>query len=385
MQITRVNLKNWRNFRTLDAQLRDVTYVLGANASGKSNLLDAFRFLRDVSKPTGGGLQAAIKGRGGISKLRCLHARRDPEVCIDVSLSESPDDQVPDWQYVLGFKPEGKGAQRILISREEVWCKGKQLFSRPDAEDKRDTTRLTQTRLEQILANAQFRELAEFFGSITYLHLVPQLLKYADQLGGRILENDPFGQGFLGRIAKTPEKTRNARLKKISEALALAVPQFKELRFFRDDSGHPHLEALYAHHRPNAGWQSEEHFSDGTLRLLGLLWSFLDGSSMLLLEEPEISLNDAVVKEIPRIIQKMLRSRKQKKRQVIISTHSEALLSNPGIDGRGVIVLESSTNGTTARALQADEATALEAGFSVAEVVLPKTRPASASHLGLWE
>ena len=81
----------------------------------------------------------------------------------------------------------------------------------------------------------------------------------------------------------------------------------------------------------------------------------------------------------------MQRSKKQKKRQVIISTHSEALLSNPGIDGRGVIVLEPSTNGTTARALQDDEATALEAGFSVAEVVLPKTRPASASHLGSWE
>ena len=77
MQITRINLKNWRNFRTLDVPLRDVSYILGPNASGKSNLLDVFRFLRDVSKPTGGGLQAAILARGGISKLRCLHARND--------------------------------------------------------------------------------------------------------------------------------------------------------------------------------------------------------------------------------------------------------------------------------------------------------------------
>src|SRR5690606_40368626 len=112
--------------------------------------------------------------------------------------------------------------------------------------------------------------------------------------------------------------------------LALAVPQFKELRFTKDDSGHPHLEALYTHYRPNAGWQSEEHFSDGTLRLLGLLWSLLDGSSMLLLEEPEISLNDAVVRQIPLIIQRLQRNKKQK-RQVLISTHSDALLSNPGI------------------------------------------------------
>jgi len=384
MQVTKVKLKNWRNFRNFEVPFRDVSYILGPNASGKSNLLDVFRFLRDVSKPAGGGLQAAVIARGGISKLRCLHARQDPEVCIDVELSDSPDDKIPKWRYVLGFKPEGKGAQRILVSKEEVWHEGKQLFSRPDKSDDKDSVLLTQTRLEQIAANVKFRELAEFFGSITYLHLVPQLLKFADQLGGRPLENDPFGQSFLERIAKTTERVRAARLKKISEALTLAVPQFKELRFIKDDSGRPHLEALYSHHRPNAGWQSEEHFSDGTLRLLGLLWALLDGSSMLLLEEPEISLNDAVVKEIPLIIQRLQRSRKPK-RQVVISTHSEALLSNPGIDGRGVILLEATADGSTGRTLQKDEASALEAGLSVAEVVLPKTRPSSVNQLGLWE
>lgn len=384
MQITKVTLKNWRNFRAFEAPLRDVTYILGPNASGKSNLLDVFRFLRDVSKPAGGGLQAAVIARGGVSKLRCLHARQDTEVCIDVALSDSPDDDIDDWRYVLGFKPEGKGAQRILVSREEVWQRGKKLFSRPDKQDDKDSELLTQTRLEQISANGEFRLLAEFFGSITYLHLVPQLLKFADQLGGRPLENDPFGQGFLERIAKTSDRTRTTHLKKISEALTLAVPQFKELRFVKDDTGHPHLEALYVHHRPNAGWQSEEHFSDGTLRLIGLLWALLDGSSMLLLEEPEISLNDAVVKEIPLIIQRLQKNRKLK-RQILISTHSEALLSNPGIDGRGVILLETSADGSTGRTLQEDEAFALEAGLSVAEVVLPKTRPSSVTQLGFWE
>ena len=39
------------------------------------------------------------------------------------------------------------------------------------------------------------------------------------------------------------------------------------------------------HWRPDAGWQTETQFSDGTLRLLGLLWSVLDGTGPLLLEE----------------------------------------------------------------------------------------------------
>lgn len=384
MQITRLRLKNWRNFRSLEVPLQEVSYLLGPNASGKSNLLDVFRFLRDVSKPKGGGLQTAIADRGGISKLRCLHARTDNEVLIDVELGSSPDEP-PQWRYILGFKPEGKGAQRILISREEVWqgSSTKPLFQRPDAADLKDPMLLTQTRLEQIGANAGFRELAEFFGATVYLHLVPQLLKFADKIGGQRLDDDPFGQGFLERVAKTTERTRDARLKRINKALSLAVPQFKELRFKKDDLGHPHLEALYAHHRPNAGWQSEEQFSDGTLRLLGLLWSLQEGNALLLLEEPEISLNDAIVKRIPLILDRLQRDRKTR-RQIIVSTHSEALLSNTGIDGRGVVLLQSGTDGSKARVLNEDESQMLLHGLSVAEVVLPKTRPESVQQLGLF-
>lgn len=384
MLISNIKLKNWRNFQSLDLPLRDVSYVLGPNASGKSNLLDALRFLRDVSKTQGGGLQAAIADRGGISKVRCLHARRDPEVEIDIELSQDLDQSSYTWRYVLAFKPEGTGAQRLLVSREQVWREGKPVLNRPDAKDDADVVLRTQTHLEQIQTNIKFRDVADFLSNITYLHLVPQLLRFSEKIGGHRLTDDPFGQGFLERLSKTPEKTRNSRLAKISQALSLAVPQFKDLRFTKDDMGHPHLEALYAHHRPNAGWQSEEHFSDGTLRLFGLLWALLEGSSMLLLEEPEISLNDAIVKEIPLIVNRLQRNRKSK-RQVILTTHSDALLSNPGIDERGVVILESGKQGTTGRPLDTSERRALATGLSVAEVVLPKTHPAKVSQLGLWE
>lgn len=381
MLITHLVLKNWRNFRSLDIPLREVSFLLGPNASGKSNILDVFRFLRDVSKTQGGGLQKAVADRGGITKLRCLHARKDPGVQIEVSLSEAAGEP-PLWRYVLGF--EGKGAQRILISKEQVWQGNELVLSRPTKQDKSDPLLLTQTHLEQIQMNGQFRDLVEFFGATTYLHLVPQLLKFAEKIGGQRLEDDPFGQGFLERLAKTPEKTRDSRLRKIETALAMAVPQFKQLEFKPDALGHPHLRARYEHHRPNAGWQSEEHFSDGTLRLLGLLWALQEGTSLLLLEEPEISLDDAIVRQIPLMLSRLQRSKKVK-RQIILSTHSEALLSNPGIDGRGVILLETSAEGSSARTVNEDESEDIKAGLSVAEVVLPKAHPSTVNQLGLWQ
>jgi len=383
MLISRLKLKNWRNFQSLDVPLRNRTYIIGPNASGKSNLLDVFRFLRDICKPVGGGLQKAIEDRDGITKLRCIHARKDNEVLIHVSLSEEPDSD-PVWEYALGFKPEGKGAQRILITQEKVWHQGKLVLNRPDKADKADVLRLTQTALEQINANVEFRELADFFRETSYLHLVPQLLKNAERISGRIIEDDPFGQGLLQRIAKSQQKTRDARLRRIQQALEKAVPQFSELKFDQDKvTGMPHLVASYQHWRPYGAWQRESQFSDGTLRLIGLLWMLQESNSLLLLEEPELSLNDAIVSHIPLMIDRVLRKQKAFGRQVVITTHSTMLLKAP-IDGRSIALLEAQPEGTSARLPSEIELGLMDSGLSAADVLMPKTRPANIDQLGLF-
>lgn len=382
MIITRLVLTNWRNFKSADIRLRDRTYVLGPNASGKSNLLDVFRFLRDIAKPEGGGLQKAVADRGGISKLRCLHARNKPtDVRIEIELSDDANATEPRWRYILAFNSDGKVGQRPVVVTEQVYDGAILLIDRPNEPDQGDRLRLTQTALENVQENRSFRAIADVLTSIQYLHLVPQLLKFGDQIGGNRLEDDPFGQGFLERLARTPDKTRASRLTRIQQALQGAIPQFDEIRFTKDEvTGRPHLEMRYAHHRPKAGWQHEDQFSDGTLRLLALLWSLLDGAGPLLLEEPELSLNDAIVEQIPLLL-KRARGGGKERRQIIISTHSKAMLSNEGIDARGVVVLEPQKEGTAVRSISAEERESLEDGFTVADVVLPKTRPTTADQL----
>lgn len=385
MYVTKLRLKNWRNFQDAEILLAQRSYILGPNASGKSNLLDVFRFLRDICKPAGGGLQKAVEERGGIAKLRCLHARRHPEVKIEIDFSEKADESTPSWRYVLGFKPEGKGAQRLMVFTEEVWEGERRILQRPDLDDNKDPLLLTETHLEQTRANSKFRIIADFFSGVTYLHLVPQLLKFGDKIGGNRLEDDPFGQGFLERVAKCTEKTREARLRKIRKALSAAVPHFENLRYKPDEvMGTPHLEALYEHHRPNAGWQREDQFSDGTLRLLGIMWSLLETNSLLLIEEPELSLHEAVIEQIPFLINNIQRKTKRRS-QIIISTHSSAMLENKGIDSHGVVVLEPGREGTRVRPVSEEEEKGLEAGLSVADVVLPQTRSKKVEQLGLWE
>lgn len=383
MLITRLKLKNWRNFRDVEVKLGPRGYLIGANASGKSNLLDVFRFLRTIAQSEGGGLQKALKDRGGLTKLRSLHARKDPEVRIEIELSESASDSYPTWRYALAFKSEGKGLQRVLITEESVFHGDKEVLLRPRPEDRSDPTRLTQTYLEQINNNANFRELGEYFASTTYLHLVPQLLKHSDEISGRIIESDPFGQGLLQRIAKTQPRTRKARLDRIQKALEIAVPQFSELEFEQDPiTGTPHLKANFKHWRVHGSWQREDQFSDGTLRLLGLLWALQEGDGLLLLEEPEFSLNDAITEHIPLIIDRVLRKRKSS-RQVLISTHSDNLIAEVG-DPQAVLLLEPSGNGSTIRTPNEAEAKAMAYGLNPAEVLLPKTRPEQIDQMGLF-
>lgn len=382
MIVSRLILKNWRNFRSADVDLGSRVFLLGPNASGKSNFLEVFRFLRDIAKQ-GGGLQKALSERGGLSKVRCLGARRYPNVEIEVHLAES-EGRPATWRYAVGIKQEARGHRQACLDYERVWKGEKQIVNRPESADLDDPQRLTQTYLEQINANAPFREVARFLESILYLHLVPQVLRHPDSFSGPEISGDPFGRNFLERVARTPSKTRDSRLRRIETALRLAVPQLKDLAFTRDGRGVPHLEAVHRHWRPKAGKQREDQFSDGTLRLIGLLWSLLEGDSPLLLEEPELSLHSAIVTQLPPMIHRIQR---QKRRQILISTHSPDLLSDRGIGGGEALLLIPGAEGTeVALATSLREVRdLLDAGLSIADAALPHTAHPEMKQLSFLE
>lgn len=385
MLIERLQLKNWLNFRSVDVPLGPRTSLIGANASGKSNFMEVFRFLRTVAQKEGGGLQQAVKDRKGLAKLRSLHARSDPKLRIDLTLLDDATSPPTRWRYVLVLRSEGKGQQRVMVAEECVERDGKTLFARPSTSDLADPERLTQTHLEQINLNKDYRAVADFFAATTYLHLVPQLLKHGDAIASRAMENDPFGQGLLQRIAATPKRVRDARLKRIKDALSQAVPLFSDLRFEQDlVTGRWHLEANFKHWRINGAWQREDQFSDGTLRLIGLLWALQDGDGLLLLEEPELSLNSEIVRHIPLLVDRVLRDRKKGSvvRQVLISTHSESLLAAIE-DPSHVLLIEPGSNGSEIRPPSATELKAMQHGLNAAEVLLPKTRTTALENFGL--
>lgn len=371
MQITHVTAHNWRNFKNLDVAVANRLLIVGPNAAGKSNLLDLFRFLGDISRK-GGGLAAALEARGGLSRARCLFARNNHkgELAIMVDLRDGEDE----WRYELAIKGKKGGHNHPIVVREIVTRNGSELLSRPDANDDRDPDQLTQTHLEQISANQEFRPIAEYFAKVNYFHLVPQMIRYP-QAGGA--SPRAFGSSMIADMNATPVRTRQAWFRRIERALQSAVPGFETLRLEVDKAGQPHLIAGYRNWRRNPSEQNETDFSDGTLRLIGLLWTIISSPAnggVLLLEEPELSLNAAVVQKLASLLAMAQRGTSM---QVILSTHSPELLDDEGIRPGEVLVLQVTSDATVANQLSeiAEAEAQISADLPLSEVVAELINP----------
>lgn len=382
MYISKIELHNWKNFRDCSVEIANRCFIVGPNAVGKSNFLDAFRFLRDLAKQ-GGGLQSAVNIRGGVTKIRCLAAHNSNNIRIVVYLSEAIGEK-PVWRYSIDFRHYGGGIHesKAIINSEEVYSYQRNAYvcQRQEADELEDPETLMYTYLEQANANKEFREIRDTFQSMEYLNVVPQLVRESSTTPITAGKEDYYGRNFLQRLSKLNTTTRNSYLKRISEVMKYVVPQLTELSYILDKMGVPHLEARYEHWRARGAKQDESLFSDGTIRMIGFLFAMLDGNGIIMLEEPEINLHSAVVAQIPEYIAMIQRT---KGRQVLLTTHSFDILSNQGIRSSEVLFLENTSNGTSVCSLKDNPELKLlvDSGLTVADAVLTRSIPSDVTKI----
>src|SRR5712691_3000409 len=130
MQVRKITHTNWQNFQNGELRLRNRIFLIGPNAAGKSNLMDAFKFLRDISLAKGGGFQQAVDVRGGISSIRSLSARRYSDIELQIELEEELGSPATTWGYTLAFSQDN--LRRAVIKSERVVKNQQVLLQRPD-------------------------------------------------------------------------------------------------------------------------------------------------------------------------------------------------------------------------------------------------------------
>ena len=115
--VRRVQVRGFRSIAECDVSLGPLTVLLGFNASGKTNFLDALRFVRDALFRTP---QQAVERRGGFEAL--LHrtpnrAAESVEVRLTLGL-RMPDVDEVEASYGLEIGPDPTGEMPLLVLRE---------------------------------------------------------------------------------------------------------------------------------------------------------------------------------------------------------------------------------------------------------------------------
>src|ERR687896_72822 len=86
MRITRFSIQNYKSLKTLAILPGDLTVLVGANASGKSNFADCLDFISDVYRH---GLELAVGRKGGYENIAFRRMRRSKspitvDLCVQI-------------------------------------------------------------------------------------------------------------------------------------------------------------------------------------------------------------------------------------------------------------------------------------------------------------
>ncbi len=100
--ITTLLLDDWKSYARSSLQIDAITVVIGTNASGKSNALDALSFLSRLS--TGALLSYALQGDSSLAPLRggVEWAARRPANSFRVGVICQAEDRLTEFHYMLG-------------------------------------------------------------------------------------------------------------------------------------------------------------------------------------------------------------------------------------------------------------------------------------------
>jgi len=316
MRFTRLKLTHWRNFDSLRLSLGPRALFFGPNASGKSNLLDALRFVSEIALPDG-GLGRAVARRGG-RFLRSQHA--PPGTDFKIEIEAELDDEA--WAYGVAVSLDKAGLPRV---RSETVAQGRRrLLRRPEADDRREPLRLTQTHLEQASTSAAFQPLLEFLRSVRSFR-------------------GPVAPGELLRSALALQKRpREARLRRCLELARAVLPRLERLTVEHDEAGVPQMMARLDRGKA-ATWFPTDQLSASTARLLALLWEATHGDGPLLLEEPEQGLHPEAT---GRLLELLASAAPKGGRQLLVSTHAERLLDDARVSPAEIFLLNPTSEGT---------------------------------------
>lgn len=374
MAINKIQVRNFKSFKDLEINLGQFNVLIGANASGKSNFIQLFQFLKDTIES---GLDNAISLQGGIEYLTNINVRASQSFSVKITSDDKygtiregkqallgMETDETSYEFALRFKTKGFGyqiekdilslklrfveleRQKRKIKEKNQLGEGEISFSRTNGKITLHFKKIPQLPIKKEELFPAFLEektipprsvLLEspFFMLYSYLPLRgilrevslydfdPKLPKRTSPITGKIeLERDGGNLAIvLKNIIENREKKR--KLLNLTKDLlpfidALGVEKFadKSLLFKL-------REKFFT-----TQYLPASCMSDGTINLIALIIAlYFEKQSLIIIEEPERNIHPHLISKVVNMMKDASRNK-----QIIVTTHNPEVVKHAGLE-----------------------------------------------------
>ncbi|HMZ87169.1 MAG TPA: AAA family ATPase [Giesbergeria sp.] len=328
--LTRVLLRNYKSIGLCDVRLGPITYLVGANGSGKSNFLDALHLVRDA---LAGSLDNALNERGGLPEVRRRSSGHPTNFGIRLEFV-LPGGLPGYYAFNIGaLQGRGYEVQKEECSFQFMGAGALFKIERGQLIECSEPTfpSVTSDRLALVSASGMtaFRPVFDALTAMGFYNLNPKVMREPQKpQDGRMLK--PAGENIVSVIGHL-ERVAPDRIEEVQRYLQTVVPMvhgfsrkqigpLETLEFRQDMAGAKHP------------WQFlAQNMSDGTLRALGVLTALFQGNRdhapvLIGIEEPETALHPAASAALRGALAQAATCS-----QVIVTSHSPELLDERDI------------------------------------------------------
>ncbi len=382
-----IKLTNFLSFGP-DAQeieLRDLNLLIGANGSGKSNLLEAFGLLRSLApfndkegEPNYVGLQTLLGRGSGVHEWlwQSKPGAVGPTATIEVLVPNPSgrfDRRSDQLRHVFSFTSAAQSARVVdekIENHEIVPPKNDKFFyfrydrgrpiinTRKIGEDGWTERKLEVDAIDQQRSVLSQRTDSELYPELSFLANTYSLFRSYRRwtFGYDNPARHPQPANLSSRTLNEDGSNLSHVLDRLQQTPALPLIESYLRSFYWDyrrvggksANGTQQLYLLESNFRPVLG----DHLSDGTLRWLWLLAMLLNPTPppLICLEEPELGLHPDMIPVLARLLRDA-----STRTQLIVTTHSDDLISQFNDTPESVLVFEKDEGATKVRQFRNDQ------------------------------
>ncbi len=381
--IKKVKVTNFKSFEEIEVELGKFNVLIGANASGKSNFVEIFKFLRDIANH---GLNNAVSIQGGVEYLRNINIGNTNDLSFEV-VFEPPEFVFGRetengligikiyeviYEFTLKFRKKGLGFKiakdkitqkckfvrlekhKRKVDEKETIGHGEIVVSCTNGKVKVDLHKSEKVPIEKdeiyppflierkLSPNTLLLEtpifilppLRDFFSDISVYYIDPKLPKKATPITGKAeLEEDGSNLSIvLKNIIENKDRKR-----KLFNLVRDLLPFIEDLDVekFADKSLLFKLRETYSERQ----YLPASLISDGTINITALIVAlYFEEKPITIIEEPERNIHPYLISKIVDMMKEV-----SQRKQIIVTTHNPEIVKHAGLEN--ILLISRSKDG----------------------------------------